>query len=157
VASPAAQTTIFVDNVAPTASITGAPTTGHSPEGTAINLGSSVTDPSPEDTAASFRYAWSVTKNRSADASGSAGNFSFSPDDNDTYVVTLTATDKDGAASPAAHTTILVDNVAPTASIIGTPASGHSPEGTALSLGSAVTDPSPVDTAAGFSYAWRVT
>src|SRR5262249_4217265 len=150
VASPAAQTTIFVDNVAPTASITGAPTTGHSPEGTAINLGSSVTDPSPEDTAASFRYAWSVTKNGSAYAPGRAPHFSFPPADHGPYAFTPTSRAKDGAASPAAHTTILVDNVAPTASIIGTPASGHSPEGTALSLGSAVTDPSPVDTAAGF-------
>src|SRR5262249_360690 len=47
---------------------------------------------------------------------------------------------------------VVVTNVAPTASITGAPASGHSPEGTAISLGSSVTDPSSVDTAAGFTY-----
>jgi hypothetical protein len=148
---------LIVDNVAPTAAITGAPASGHGPEGTAITLGSSVTDPSSADTAAGFTYAWSVTKNGLAYASGTAADFSFTPDDNGTYVVSLTATDKDGGASPAAQTTILVDNVAPTAAITGAPASGHSPEGTAISLGSSVTDPSSADTNAGFTYVWSVT
>jgi CSLREA domain-containing protein len=149
--------TLTVNNVAPAAALTGLPATGHSPEGTAIALGSSVTDPSPVDTAAGFSYAWSVTKDGSAYASGSAAGFSFTPGDNGTYVVTLTVTDKDGGVSPPASATITVDNVAPTASITGAPASGHSPEGTPISLGSTVTDPSSVDLAAGFSYAWSAT
>jgi hypothetical protein len=148
---------LTVKNVAPTASITGAPAPGHSPEGTAISLGSAVTDPSSADTAAGFTYAWSVTKNGVAYASGSAADFSFTPDDDGTYVVSLAATDKDGGASPVVQTTIAVDNVAPTAAITGAPASGHSPEGTAIGLGGTVTDPSSVDTAAGFTYAWSVT
>jgi hypothetical protein len=106
--------TLTVNNVAPTAAITGAPASGHSPVGTAISLGSSVTDPSTVDTAAGFTYAWSVTKNGAAYDSGSAADFSFTPDDHGTYVVTLTATDKDGGTSPVAQTTIEVDNVAPT-------------------------------------------
>src|SRR5262249_48246718 len=67
--------TLTVSNVAPTASITGAPATGHSPEGTTLNLGSSVTDPSPADTAAGFTYHWSMTKNGVEVASWSAADF----------------------------------------------------------------------------------
>ncbi|HKB36827.1 MAG TPA: PKD domain-containing protein, partial [Gemmataceae bacterium] len=147
---------LTVNNVAPGATITGAPATGHSPEGTAVTLGSSVTDPSSTDTAAGFTYAWNVTKNGVDCASWSAADFSFTPDDNATYVVTLTATDKDGGAGTTS-TTITVDNVAPTATITGAPASAHSPESTAIRLGSSVTDPSSADTGTGFTYAWSVT
>src|SRR5262249_4589904 len=102
-----------VSNAAPAASITGVPPSGHSPEGTALLLGSAVTDPSPVDQAAGFTYAWSVTKDGSAYASGSAADFSFTPDDNGTYVVSFSATDKDGDTG-STSTTITVDNVAPT-------------------------------------------
>src|SRR5262249_53297179 len=127
--------TLTVNNVAPTASITGLPAKGHSPEGTAITLGSSVTDPSPVDTSAGFTYAWNVTKNGVAVVSWSGAGLSFAPDDDGTWVVTLTATDKDGGTSPAAQTTILVDNVDPTATITGAPAPGHSPQRTDPTLG----------------------
>ena len=149
--------TLTVNNVAPAASITSLPASGHSPEGAAISLGSTVTDPSQVDTAVGFSYAWSVTKNGAAYASGSDAAFGFTPDDNGTYVVTLTATDKDGGVSAPATATTTVDNVAPTAAITRAPASGHSPEGTAITLGSSVTDPGSADTAAGFTYAWSVT
>jgi hypothetical protein len=149
------QAQVVVTNVAPTASITGVPASGHSPVGTAISLGSSVTDPSSVDTATGFTYAWSVTKNGAAYASGSAADFSFTPDGDGAYVVSLTATDKDGAASPLVQTAILVGNVTPTASITGAPASGHSPEGTAINLASTVTDPNPLNTS--FTYSWSVT
>jgi hypothetical protein len=147
---------IVVKNVPPTPKITGIPVSGHSPEGLDISLGSSVTDPSRVDTAAGFTYHWSVTKNGVDVISWSGADFPpFAPDDNGTYVVTLTATDKDGGVGTTS-TTILVDNVAPTASITGVPASGHSPEGSHVLLGSTVTDPSYTDTAAGFTYVWRV-
>ena len=144
--------TITVTNVPPTASITGAPAT--SPEGTAINLGSTVTDPSAQDTATGFTVAWSVTKNGSPFASGNLASFSFTPDDNGTYEVSLSATDKDGGVGNDSKT-ITVNNVPPTAAITGAPAS--SPEGTAINLGSTVTDPSAQDTAAGFTRSWSVT
>src|SRR5204863_750362 len=139
-----------VTNVAPSAAIAGAPAS--SPEGTAINLTGSATDPGALDAPA---LAWSVTKNGGAYANGLGSGFAFTPNDNGTYVVTLTATDKDGATSPAAMSSITVNNVAPTASIGGAPAS--SLEGTAISLSSTVTDPSTADTAAGFTLAWSVT
>ncbi len=143
---------VTINNVAPTASITGAPAS--SPEGTAINLGSSVTDPSSTDTAAGFTYAWSVTKNGNPYASGSGASFSFTPDDNGIYVVSFSATDKDSGTGTDSKT-ITVTNVAPTPSISGAPAS--SLEGTAISLTGSATDPSSVDTTAGFTFAWSVT
>src|SRR5262249_49578270 len=96
-ASTSVSQTIDVLNVNPTVTITGAPTT--SQEGTQINLGSSVSDPGTHDDP--FTYNWSVTKNGVAYDTGTNSSFSFTPDDNGIYIVTLTATDKDGGTSAA--------------------------------------------------------
>ena len=95
----------------PRPSISGAPAT--SPEGTAISLGGSATDPSSVDTTAGFTFAWAVSKNGSPSyATGSGASFSFTPNDNGTYLVSLTATDKDGG-SATTTATITGTNVAP--------------------------------------------
>ncbi|MDY0167752.1 MAG: tandem-95 repeat protein [Thermoguttaceae bacterium] len=138
--------TILVANVAPTVEITGVP--ANPEEGTLITLGSIVTDPGALDT---FTYAWEVTKNGSLYATGSDANRTFTPDDNATYVVTLTVTDKDSGQGTATET-IEVANVAPTVEITGIPA--NPVEGTPITLGSIVTDPGVLDT---FTYAWEVT
>lgn len=138
--------TISVHNVAPTVTINGAPSDDK--EGTRIELTSSVSDPGTLDT---FTYAWVVTKNGSAYASGSDANFAFTPDDNGSYVVTLTVTDDDGGVGTDART-ITVHNVNPTPTILGAPNS--SAEGTAIQLTSSVSDPGVLDT---FTYAWSVT
>jgi hypothetical protein len=143
---------VTVDNVAPRPTASGVPAA--SPEGTTVTLVGSATDPSPMDTVAGFAYAWSVTKNGSPYASGSGANFGFTPDDDGAYVVTLSATDKD-TGTGSTSVTIDVTNVAPTPSIAGAPAT--SPEGTAIALAGSATDPSLVDTAVGFSFAWAVT
>src|SRR4029079_11445944 len=103
--------TVTVANVAPTVAITGAPST--SPEGTAITLGSTISDPSSPDTSAGFAKTWSVTKNGSAYGSGgSGGSFSFTPTDNGNYVVSLSAKDKDkGVGSDSKSVTVV--NVSP--------------------------------------------
>ena len=72
-----------------------------SPEGTSISLTGTVTDPGSADT---HTYAWSVTKNGVAYASGSSGSFSFNPDDDGSYVVTLVVTDDDGGTGIDAKT-----------------------------------------------------
>jgi hypothetical protein len=138
------------------ASITGAPGPGDSFEGTSIDLSSEVTDSSQVlAAAAGFTYAWSVTKNGNPFAKGNEASFSFTPDDNGTYVVSFSATNQ--ALDVGSDTeTILVDNLGPTATITGVPASGQSPEGTTINLGTSVTDPSKADTDAGFGYAWSV-
>src|SRR5262249_55379173 len=94
---------MVVTNVAPTASITGVPASGWSPEGSPVSLGSSVTDPNSADTAAGFTYVWRV--DGVIYASGNTPDFGFVPDDDGNYVVTLTVTDKDGGVSPVAQTT----------------------------------------------------
>ncbi|MCI0455953.1 MAG: PKD domain-containing protein, partial [Gemmataceae bacterium] len=127
---------VRITNVNPTAAILG-PAEGL--EGSPITLAGVVSDPG-DDT---HSYLWSVTRNGSAYASGEGASFSFTPDDNRTYLVTLTVTDDDGGVG-AVTKTIAVSNVAPTASITGAPAS--SPEGTALTVGSTVTDPGALDT-----------
>jgi hypothetical protein len=107
--------------VAPTVLITGAPTT--STEGTAISLGSSVSDVQA-DIDAGFTYSWSVTKNGSSYTSGTADSLTFTPNDNGIYVVSLTATDKDAGASTPATKAINVTNVAPTVDTVTLAANG---------------------------------
>jgi RHS repeat-associated protein len=143
--------TVTATGLPPAVAINGAPAS--SPEGTTIALTSTVTNASPMDTAG-FTYTWSVTKDGNPFASSSTSGFTFTPDDEGTYAVTLTATNEDGTAA-SASATIDVTNLPPAVTINGAPTS--SPEGTAITLTSTVTDPSTVDMLAGFSYAWSVT
>ena len=85
-----------------------------SPEGTQINLTSTVTD--PDSTV--FTYQWTVTKNGVAfGTTGSSSSYSFTPDDNATFVVTLSVSD--GIDSGTTSKTINVKNVAPTLTVSG--------------------------------------
>ena len=102
---------IAILNVAPDAAITGSP--AESPEGTEINLTGTVVDPGSSDT---FTYAWQVTKNGNSFAAGSNASFSFTPDDNGSYGVSLVVTDDDGSVGTDSET-ITVLNVAPMATI----------------------------------------
>jgi PKD repeat protein len=142
--------TVTVLNVPPTATIVGAPPSGHSPEGTSISLTSTASDPSPVDRQAGFTYAWTVTKDGAPFATNNQNKITFTPDDEGTYVVTLAVTDSDGGVNPV-QTTIVVDSVAPT------PSAGGPYEGTTaapFNLLASATSPSTVDTAAGFTYTW---
>jgi hypothetical protein len=141
----------LAQNALPTAPITGLPASGHSPEGTAINLSvGSVADPSTTNPA-DFTYAWAVTKDGQAYATGSGVNFTFTPDDDGTYAVSLQVTDSLGRRSLVNTQTITVDPVAPTATITG-PSTGKA--GSLFSFTGGATDPSSVDMAAGFTYNW---
>jgi Ca2+-binding RTX toxin-like protein len=74
-------------------------------------------------------------------------DFAFTPDDNGTYVVTLSAADPDGLSS-SASTTIAVFNVPPAVQLSG---DSSGVRGQVRALGVTGTDPSTVDTAAGFT------
>jgi hypothetical protein len=139
--------TVTVANVAPTVLITNAPASG--PEGTAISLASGVADPGSLDT---ITYAWSAKKDGVAYKSGSASTFNFTPNDNGTYLVTLTVTDKDGGSN-STSATITGTNVAPTPTIIGVPETNS--EGTAINVTGSATDAGGLDTT--LTYAWSVT
>jgi uncharacterized delta-60 repeat protein len=153
---------ITVTNVAPTATLTVDSNPGT--EGAVETLTASATDPGTVDYADGFTYSYTVTKQHDGGAittfaSGTSGPestdpISFMPDDDGTYVVTVTATDKDGGISNSATQTLVITNVAPTPTINGAPTTA--PEGTPIPLTASATDPSSVDTAAGFTYAWTV-
>ena len=87
-----------------------------SPEGTAVNLNGSASSPSAQDNAAGFTYSWTVTKDGASFGAGSAAAFSFTPNDEGTYVATLQATD-DGGMTGSTAVTITGANVAPSAKI----------------------------------------
>jgi endonuclease G len=112
-----------------------------SPEGTVINATAGVSD-ADGDTA--FTYSWSVTKNGAPYGVGSGAAFSFTPDDNGTYVVSLTVGDGNTGSGTDSES-ITVTNVNPVAGAVSGPA-------TALTIGSsatitvAYTDAGPADT-----------
>ncbi len=115
-------------------------------EGTAIFLNSTVTG------ATAPTYDWSVTKDGAALATGTPttnADFSFTPDDNAGYAVSLTVKDGDADVVTDSSTIIAVVNGVPTASITG-PTAGV--PGQPLSFTVSATDPSSVDQAAGFTY-----
>jgi PKD domain len=124
---------------------TSAPTS--SPEGTAVTLNGSGSSPSAEDNAAGFTYGWTVTKNGAPFGTGSAAAFSFTPDDEGTFVATLQVTD-DGGMTGATSVTVTGANVAPTAkirSITWTPQlvlTANEP----VNFAGAFTDPGTLDT-----------
>ena len=130
----------------PTATIVGAP--ANSPEGTAINATSVVTDPGSAET---FTYAWTVTKNSAPFTSGTNANVSFIPDSPGSYQVSLTVTTSGGGSVTAPAQTIVVGVANPTVAIVGAPQS--SLEGSTIALTSTVSDPGSTET---FTYAWSV-
>ena len=93
-------------------------------------------------------YSWSVTKDGADFAAGTDASFSFTPDDDGTYVVTLTVTGADPAdpattGSATDTATIEVTNADPT---VLTPASATLDEGSTFTGSGSVTDPGTADT-----------
>jgi PKD domain-containing protein/Big-like domain-containing protein len=114
-----ASATTFPLNVAPVAPVARVTAPSSTvPEGTAFSVTGSAISPSVEDNTIGFGYGWNVTKNGNAYATGTGRSWHFTPDDNGTYVVTVTATD-DGSMSDTAAVTITGTNVWPTAHISG--------------------------------------
>ena len=104
---------LTVTAVAPIARILTDPPT--IPEGTPEPFTGSANSPATVDNP-TLSYAWHVTKNGSAFASGSGTTFTFTPDDEGTFVVTFTATD-DGGMTGTDSQTMIGTNVAPRAAI----------------------------------------
>ncbi len=134
----------------PVVSINGLPNGNTGPEGTAINVSANITSPG---SGGPYTYAWSVTKQGAGlpFATGSDSTFSFTPDDNGTYNLSLTVTDSATEQGTAAQA-IVVTNVAPTVTIVGAPTSSN--VGTQIDLTSSVTDPGALDTT--FTYSWVI-
>jgi PKD repeat protein len=100
--------------------------------------------------AADPSYAWTVTRDGDEVATGTAADFSFTPDDDGSYVVSLEVTDGDEAAGDVAtdSETLTVDNVAPVAGISG-PSAGVHGQPVTFTLTASDAD---ADEAAGFTY-----
>ena len=138
--------TIEITNVAPTVRIFGAPVA--SPEGTPIDLASTITDPGVSDT---HTYNWVITRDGAPFASGTKSAVQIVPMSAGTYLVSLTVADDDGGIGTYSQA-IEVVNVAFAVTIDGAPASGS--EGTEIVLSSTVEDPSG---ASDHTYLWTVT
>ena len=129
--------------VAPTVTITGAPASG--PEGTLIKLTGSAKNAANQDDG--FTFKWSVSKDAKLDwVTGAGTTFSFAPDDEGTFVVSLTATD-DGGNAATVMATITGDNVKPTATITKISWDGLIlVAGTPVTFEGGFTDPGKLDT-----------
>jgi uncharacterized repeat protein (TIGR01451 family) len=144
--------TLTVNNVAPTA--TGLSTNSPVNEGSDITLSlAGVTDPSSVD-AASLHYAFDCGSGYSAmtyAAAGATNSASCSTNDNGTRGVKGKVFDKDGGSNEYTAS-VTINNVPPTATFT---APTEVDEGTAIGLSlTSPVDPSSVDVAAGFHYAF---
>lgn len=142
--SKAATVTITVKtNEPPTVTI---PPPGTATEGAGLNITASASDPDQEQ----LTYSWSATGGQvtpSGDGSHAVFTSNEGPSDGSVSVI---VTDPHGA-SATASAAIHVENAAPTGSF----SAGGAVEGSPFTLSlTNVTDPSPTDTAAGFTYAF---
>ncbi|MBN9518722.1 PD40 domain-containing protein, partial [bacterium] len=147
--SNSAEQTITVSNAAPSPSIVSVG--GVRVEGTSIAVTGSATDPAgASDT---LSYAWQVFKDGAVTplATGAGADYSFTPDDDGSYRIVLTASDEDGG-SASAEQTITVSNVAPTPSI--TSIGSVRVEGMSIAVSGSATDPAGVNDT--LTYSWAV-
>jgi hypothetical protein len=152
-------------NRAPEITMHGAPVNGV--EGTPILLTSTGSDPDPLETRA---YAWTVVKNTiSLGVVATTQNFNFIPDDNGSYVISVTVTDSLGLTDTDTSAPIAIANLAPTSGNIsvvpgsdelGNPlpitydASGQvlAVRGQAMIFSLTATDPGPADQGSPFAF-----
>jgi large repetitive protein len=138
---------LVVNNVAPTATFAN---NGPVSEGSNINLSlTSPSDPSSADTAAGFEYAFDCGSGYGA--FGASNTASCPTNDNGSRSVKGKIKDKDGGVTEYTAS-VAINNVAPTATFSNT---GPVNEGSSFQLSlTGASDPSSVDTAAGFTYAF---
>jgi hypothetical protein len=136
---------VTVNNVAPAATITN---NGPVNEGSNINLSlTDVVDPGSADT---HEYRFSCDGGSTWTDWSSTASHSCSTDDDGTMSVQGEVRDDDGGVSEAYSASVTVDNVAPSATF-NAPESVNEGSNVSLSL-TDPSDPSSVDTAAGFQY-----
>ncbi|HEU5174860.1 MAG TPA: PKD domain-containing protein [Gemmatimonadaceae bacterium] len=121
-------------------------------EGSGVLVTATVSDP---DGPSPLTYAWDLTDDGIDDftTATSTPSYAFVPNDNGTRTLRMRATDGAGAVSDPAVVTVNVANVAPTATFGAAPATVNEGSSFALTLGNP-DDPSSVDAAAGFAYAF---
>jgi len=146
-------TPVTVNNVAPTPLFFG-PTIAYSDLPVTFTI--SATDPSPDDTAAGFTYSIDWADGSAAEiipaapGNGAPSTVQHTYDLPGIYSAQLTATDKDGGTGTTTNAALTILVHAPVPMLV-VPAVVYSGMSAAFTRGA--TDPSPVDTAAGFAYA----
>jgi hypothetical protein len=114
--------------VVPSVELDGLPDS--STPGVPISVTGSVRAPDP---AASYTFIWTVTRDGSDFASGSGSDFTFTPDQDGTYAVTLTVSDDSGGSDSVTGVVVVSDGGAPWRP----PGSGrHGPAALPLAVGS---------------------
>jgi endonuclease G, mitochondrial len=88
-------------------------------EGGSVTATATVSD---IDANESFTYVWTVTKNGSPFAASTAASFTFTPDDDGAYAISLTVNDANGGSGSASATTNAT-NVAPAITAVNGPSS----------------------------------
>ena len=121
-------------------------------EGSGVLVTATVSDP---DGPSPLIYEWDLTDDGIDDftTATSTPSYAFVPTDNGVRTLRMRATDGAGAVSDPAVVTVNVANVAPTATFGAAPATVNEGSSFALTLGNP-DDPSTVDAAAGFAYAF---
>ena len=138
---------VTIINVAPTATFN-APTSVN--EGSSIDLSlTGASDPSSVDTTAGFRYAFDCGSGYGAASTTSTATCTTS--DNGDRAVKGKVIDKDGGATEYTAS-VTINNVAPTVTSISGPTTVLA--NTTYTYTGTATDPSSVDTAAGFVWNW---
>jgi hypothetical protein len=144
-----ATATIAVQNVAPTATFV-APTSITEGADVVLSLQAPF-DPSSADTAAGFEYAFDCGDGQGYSEFGPASSRTCPTDDDGARTVGGQLRDKNGATTAYTNTVVVAD-VAPTATFAGPPSVA---EGSSATFAfSTPRDPSEIDTAAGFRYAY---
>lgn len=129
----------FRNNDAPCVNLNG---TSTSPEGTAVSFTADASDP---DGDGPLTYTWTVTRDAAPYATGSGdSSFSFTPDDNGTYIVTVAVGDGKGATG-STSSSIVVTNVAPEITGVSGPA-GAIQLGAPAAISVSYTDAGTADT-----------
>jgi hypothetical protein len=143
------QTTVVVNNVAPTATFTN---NGPVNEASAATVSfSGPSDPSSADTAAGFHYSFALAAANLAGSytsAGSASSASFTFNDNGNYTVYGRIFDKDNGFTD--YTTVVTVNNLPPAAGASGPATGVRGQPRLFTF--TASDPSPVDQAASFTF-----
>lgn len=118
-------------------------------EGTPVQFTSTIADTLADQT---YTYAWAVTRNGQTVATGSQANFSYTPPVDGNYEVTLQVGNSHGDTTTAQRTLPVGNRVL---SVGINEATTQGPEGTAISLSSAVGNLGPTGTT-GLQYSWSV-
>jgi hypothetical protein len=153
---------IIVTYTPPTASIGDLPPDSSIGDNTVAVFSASAVHPLNPDSTDVFTFHWTVSQNGILFAEGTDPYIVFVPLDNGTDLVTLTATDSDGATSAPATAAITVVNAPPIASIqvyplpLDSSNTPTAPAGMLLTFNASASD-SLADMQQGFRYSWSVT